>query len=274
MKIIKKLVKNFKKSQKTETKKLIDKFSVFCPNSANYQNYPDITFSGANLFPQALQEFSKSIGYHADESLVSLSEYSEETQLSKIFDAYGSDKGWHGYSRIYVDILKRLAEKTPHIRLLEIGLGSNDPEMISSMGAQGKPGASLRAFAEYMPHAACFGADLDQKALFREERIETAFVDQLDPASFETMFATFGGQDFDLVIDDGLHAPIANINTLMFGLKHIRQDGWVVIEDIPERTLPVWRLCAGLLRAKNMPIRIVKANHAHMVVVGPVQHSS
>ncbi len=53
---------------------------------------------------------------------------------------------------------------------------------------------------------------------------------------------------FDLVIDDGLHSPNANIiATILFALKILRPPGFFVVEDIPLRSMPVWQVVAALL---------------------------
>ena len=54
-------------------------------------------------------------------------------------------------------------------------------------------------------------------------------------------------KDFDLVIDDGLHAPDANIASLIFFLKIIKIGGWAVIEDIGPKSLDVWMVVSYLL---------------------------
>jgi len=51
----------------------------------------------------------------------------------------------------------------------------------------------------------------------------------------------------DLIIDDGLHSPNANLAVLAFGLKKLKNHGWLVIEDIPERAVPLWEVVAALL---------------------------
>jgi hypothetical protein len=38
-----------------------------------------------------------------------------------------------------------------------------------------------------------------------------------------------------------------NLAVLAFGLKRLKNRGWLVIEDIPERAVPVWELVAALL---------------------------
>jgi hypothetical protein len=50
-----------------------------------------------------------------------------------------------------------------------------------------------------------------------------------------------------LVIDDGLHAPDANLAILSLGLELVRPGGWIVIEDISPAARVLWGLIASLL---------------------------
>ena len=40
-------------------------------------------------------------------------------------------------------------------------MGTNKPGLVSTMGASHTPGASLRAFRDYLPNAIVHGADVD-----------------------------------------------------------------------------------------------------------------
>jgi len=119
------------------------------------------------------------------------------------------------------------------------------------MGAGGTPGASLRAFRDLLPGASVFGADVDRDILFTEDRIRTGFLDQLDPASFDALYAEFGSEPFDLVIDDGLHSLGANLNTLAWALKVVKPGGWIVIEDISRQRLKPFDLVEHVLGSKD-----------------------
>jgi len=161
-----------------------------------------------------------------------------------LFTKFGSDKSaLHNYHHLYAEILK---DKDHISHVLEIGVGTNNLDVVCNMGAGGVPGASLRAFREYLPNATIFGADLDKRILFQEDRIHTYFVDQTDLASLESLGRNIP-HSMDLIIDDGLHSPNANLAVLAFGLKRLKNRGWLVIEDIPERAVPVWELVAALL---------------------------
>jgi hypothetical protein len=165
-------------------------------------------------------------------------------RLKLLFERHGSDKSTdHDYHLLYGAILTRIGKVDA---LLEIGLGTNNEDVVSSMGAQGRPGASLRAFAEFLPSARIYGADFDRRILFQEDRIRTFFVDQTELASFAEIEAL---ETFDLVIDDGLHAPNANLAVLLFALRRLNQGGFLVIEDIPAAAQPLWHVVAGLMPA-------------------------
>lgn len=101
------------------------------------------------------------------------------------------------------------------------------------MGATGIPGASLRAFSDYLGDSAtCIGLDIDTSILFQTSTIKTIFVDQLDLESFKEIgdYLT-NSKGADLIIDDGLHRPISCINTMIALLRHLRIGGYYVIED-------------------------------------------
>jgi hypothetical protein len=164
--------------------------------------------------------------------------------LKALFDQQGSDKSnFHNYQLLYGPILANRAEIAG---VLEIGLGTNNIDVVSNMGSRGRPGASLRAFRSFLPHANIYGADVDKRVLFEEERIKTYFVDQTDPATFESLGRMIP-PELDLVIDDGLHSPNANIATLKFGLSKIKLGGWVVVEDISPAAQPFWEVVNALL---------------------------
>jgi SAM-dependent methyltransferase len=164
--------------------------------------------------------------------------------LKERLDAHGSDKAtYHNYHYLYGTLL---ADNASIQRIFEIGLGTGDPAIVSNMGPAARPGASLRAFRDFCPNAVVYGADIDARVLFQEERIKTCFVDQTSSPSLQQLCDKLPA-DFDLVIDDGLHSPHANIEALKFGLRIVRAGGWVVIEDICPDAEPVWQVVAALL---------------------------
>jgi SAM-dependent methyltransferase len=176
-------------------------------------------------------------------------------RLKSILNKYGSDKAVRrDYHYVYAFILKPTETVT---RVLEIGLGTNNMDVVSHMGRRGIPGASLRAFRDFLPNAQIYGADIDRRILFSEERIETFFVDQTSLGSFDALGQGVG-TDFDLIIDDGLHSPNANIAVLTFALSRLKLGGWLVVEDIAHEALPVWQIITALLPVEYKP-RLINA---------------
>ena len=162
--------------------------------------------------------------------------------LSALCDLYGTDKGelqtsGHPYSwpsHNYVDFYSRHFE---HCRdsvrnVFECGLGTNNPNLSSSMGISGKPGASLRVWRDYFQNATVYGADIDKDALFEEERIKTFHMDQLDSASIKRCWDLINVNDFDLMVDDGLHTFDAGVTLFLGSVNRLANDGIYVIEDV------------------------------------------
>ncbi len=93
-------------------------------------------------------------------------------ELKVLFDRHGSYKSTaHEYHLVYGPIL---ADTAAVRAVLEVGLGTNHRDVVSRMGFRGRPGASLRAFRDFLPNARIFGADVDCRVLFAEERIRTS----------------------------------------------------------------------------------------------------
>ena len=175
----------------------------------------------------------------------------EEDVLGKLFEHHLSDKSTtHNYYVFYSYILNKLG-KDKELDVLEIGLGTNNPNLVSSMGEYGRPGASVYAFRDYLPNANIYGADVDREILFETDRIKTAYVDQMNPSTFGKMIEDLGNSKYDVIIDDGLHSTVANFNTLLFGLDHIKNDGWFIVEDIGEGMVDNWRSIDFIMKRMN-----------------------
>jgi len=202
----------------------------FSAGSANDDTHKHLWIQGASQFIPQLNQLLKPIYTPVIKPITDFlsDQHTAEDAwvLGNILKCNLSDKSTtHTYHILYSYILKELGRNNP-LKLLEIGLGTNNPNLISSMGPTGRPGASLYAFREYLPNAQIYGGDIDRDILFESNRITTQYVDQMDLTSF-----TFNDM-YDLIIDDGLHSIGANFNTLLFALDHIKEGGWIVIEDI------------------------------------------
>jgi len=147
---------------------------------------------------------------------------------------YGSDKGGknnhHNYADYYSEIF--YYKRNDIKNFLEIGLGTNNTELASNMGKDGTPLASLRAWQDFFLNANIYGADIDKKILKNENRIKTFYVDQTSPTEIANMFGKIGVNNFDIILEDGLHEYNANICFFENSINYLSPNGIYIIEDV------------------------------------------
>lgn len=155
---------------------------------------------------------------------------------------HGSDKGAariegpdHNYTTFYHFLWKDKTQEV--VKVFEMGLGSNNTDVLYNMGPSGIPGASLRGWREYFPSATIYGADIDRRVLFTEDRIQTYYCDQTDPAAIADLWSQCG-DDFDIIVDDGYHALHANRIFLDHSISRLKRGGLYVIEDVDSGSFP------------------------------------
>jgi SAM-dependent methyltransferase len=168
------------------------------------------------------------------------------TELCYIMNFFGSDKGHplnnghHNYTRFYYELFK-LVRNAP-IRIFELGLGTNNISIPSNMGADGKPGASLRGWRAFFTNASVFGADIDDKILFKEDRIRTYYCDQGSPDSIRTLWANHELiENMDIIIEDGYHVFNYNVTFFENSFHKLKIGGIFIIEDIMHYTMEMWK---------------------------------
>jgi len=222
--------------------------NIFGCSSGNFHLYPELWMKNIELYiPQIFELIQSNSNYTSNIKPMTDFKYSDLT-LKNLFDNYGSDKG-NMYFPLYINILEKY-KNLNDMRLLEIGLGTNDPLLISTMGNSGKYrcGGSLRAFRDYLPNTFIFGADVDKQCLFSEKNINTFYVDQLELKTFDELYKNCGNLNYDIIIDDGLHSIGANLNTIIFALHHINKNGIIVIEDIPMSKIKGYQIIDYILK--------------------------
>ncbi len=149
----------------------------------------------------------------------------DNTPLCDLSTKYGTDKGYpHRYTPIYYKYLAPIADEVH--RVLEIGICTKRDLL------NGRTGASLFMWQEFFPHADIFGIDIDPNSMVNEDRIQSAIADQTDPTGMMAACGSFGADFFDLIVDDGSHAPDDQIEAAIIMLPHLATDGHYFIEDI------------------------------------------
>ena len=186
-------------------------------------------------------------------------------RLLKLLDYYGSDKGsYNGYHSIYGEVFSKLDFSKSTV-IVEIGLGSKNPRIPSNMGKSGKPGASLRAWRDISDKTTVYGLDVDRAALFTEPRIDTFFHDQTSEEDWRLLSEIIKPQSVDVFIDDGLHTPSANLCFLNNAFEFVKPGGWLIIEDIPERALPIWQIVLSQIRPE-LKFEMFKGSYSYILV--------
>jgi hypothetical protein len=161
-----------------------------------------------------------------------------QTSLCEIMGRYGSDKGsiditncHHNYTTFYYSIFKDIKSKS--LRIFELGLGTNNIDVKSNMGSNGKPGASLYGWREFFENSEIYGADIDKRILFSTDRIKSFYCDQTNPKIINEMWNNEELQKpFDIIIEDGLHEFYANVCFFENSIHKLGPNGYYIIEDI------------------------------------------
>ena len=160
------------------------------------------------------------------------------TELCKIMGKNGSDKcnndiinSLHNYTTFYYSIFNKI--KDNKLRIFELGLGTTNINILSNMGNNGRPCASIYGWKEFFQNSLIFGADIDKDILISEDRIKTYYCDQTNPEIIKEMWSNYELEDnFDIIIEDGLHEFNANVCFFENSIHKLKSDGFYIIEDI------------------------------------------
>lgn len=176
-------------------------------------------------------------------SLLSLSEVVEVPQVyaaevfDRIFSDYKSDKSTtHSYQEAYPYILSMIGDVR---KVLEIGIGARQPSPDSPEGWEGQAGGSLHAWSQITGGAQVLGLDIDPRMDEAVPNVATRHMDSLDADSVKSTAREVleGEGEFDLIVDDGLHVPMANITNFLYFFPLVRPGGFYVVEDLHRSSL-------------------------------------
>jgi hypothetical protein len=162
----------------------------------------------------------------------------KSTPLCEIMGRNRSYKGniiiehsWHNYTTFYYSIFKDLSNK--NLRIFELGLGTNNVNIPSNMGSNGRPGASHFGWSEFFFNSHIFGADIDTDILLNTDKIKTFYCDQRNPEIIKKMWNEPDLQDnFDIIVEDALHRFYANACFFENSIHKLKKNGYYIIENI------------------------------------------
>jgi hypothetical protein len=151
------------------------------------------------------------------------------TPLCEIMSRHGSDKARtdtmtrHNYTHYYFPLFE--SARLEPLRLFEVGIGT---------------GASLRGWKEFFPHASIFGADINAKTLFTEERVSTFHCDMGSKESVVSLWSNPAlMRRFDIIVDDGRHTPESQDTFFENSIHKLARGGVYIIEDVRSHELMI-----------------------------------
>jgi hypothetical protein len=262
------IYRKFEIQRYSDFPKILGDLPDFPSSSATYRQYKFLTLRGAKKNYQTIFDISKL----KSEPIISLADIKHSPNqiltaknLKSVFNKYGSDKAsTHNYHLLYALFLPAYQKKG--FNILEIGIGSKNTMIPSNMGQFGKPGASLRSWVDLGKEYFVVGADIDRSILFEEENIKTFYLDQTEEDSWKHFLKDIKNRKFDLIIDDGLHAPLSNLLTIKYLASFLKPSGVLIIEDIHQRSLPIWQLLIATSR-KSFNFKLVKTKAAYALII-------
>jgi len=142
--------------------------------------------------------------------------------LAELFDKYKCDKHMkHKYDTVYEPLFEK--HKDDEINILEIGIFK---------------GASTMALLDYFPNAQIHCIDVFTRVAMQDtlcygrDRVHLLKGDSQNMAIGPRMHSKWGALKFDIIIDDAMHTPAANMKTLNAILPHLAEGGTYYIEDV------------------------------------------
>ncbi len=147
--------------------------------------------------------------------------------LTEIANHYGTDKGTesfnqHGYTEHYARYFDAL--RSEPLKMLEIGVWQAE-------FAGAPQGASLSTWSDYFPRARIYGFDIVDCSRLDGDRITTWCGDQSNRGDWRKFIESCGG-DFDIIIDDAIHASKFQQISLGFLFPYLKPGGLYFIEDL------------------------------------------
>ena len=93
----------------------------------------------------------------------------------------------------------------------------------------------------------------------------TSYVNQLDEVSMKKLYKKFGN-NFDLIIDDGMHSPLANLNFVLSSIEYLKKGGCLVIEDINFDSISIWKTISSIIMIKHKN-HLIKCKKAFVFII-------
>lgn len=142
-------------------------------------------------------------------------------RLDQIFLKNGCDKYAHHYYKEYAKEFEPIREE--EINILEVGIWK---------------GTSHQSWVDYFPNANVYGIDIFSRvepkdvSILQHDRVHWVKGDSTSKDIVTKVKEEFGDIKFDYIIDDGLHTPKANMDTVNNLWNFLIEGGVFYVEDV------------------------------------------
>ena len=150
--------------------------------------------------------------------------------LESLFNKYQCDKSKkHKYHLIYEPYFEK--KRYDEINILEVGTFK---------------GASASAFRDYFPNANIYTIDIfvrtqpEDLSILQDKRVHWLKHDTMNAGLPYAIQDAWGDIEFDFIIDDGAHWPMANLLTLKNCIRFLKEKGVYFIEDVWPMDIMSW----------------------------------
>jgi hypothetical protein len=234
--------------------------------STGAKDHPFFWINGASNLVDNLNKLIDFTDYTPKIHTIDYFENPRSNEIKELFKKNGSDKFIHDYYIYYSNILSDVK----NIDLLEIGLGTKNPDLPSTMyfykqdaNFDSTPCSCLRSFKQFLnDESNIYGADIDKDILINEDNIHTQYVDQLNTQTIKDLFPD---KKFDVIIIDGLHHITADVNSIICLVHRMKGDGQIIIEDID--IFDNWRVVDFILSQKFKTFFIKDVTGQYMYII-------
>lgn len=162
-------------------------------------------------------------------SFLNLDRLNQKSDLCEIFYKYGcwkgllgkeSEPGWHNYSPLYDYLFKHMRDE--ELNIFEVGIYHGD---------------SVKSWKEYFPKSKIYVGDVNNEFFSHVENIDNVqcfHCDQDNPHSIRNMWMSdeLVNLEFDIIMDDGKHEFIPNLNFFKESIHKLKKGGIFIIEDL------------------------------------------
>jgi len=202
-------------------------------------------FTALLLFNDNYYQSTITLNEHTDIYIPNI-ELNKLSPLCDIMNRVGSDKGggdWHNYTILYHYLFEKYRDVFTDVF-----------ELCSSS-------SSLKGWYDYFPHAYIYGAVSGTHNISEDGHINVYPIDQTNNDTLDSLAIELHDEEFDLIIDDGIHNYEKNITFLEKFISNLRDSGYYIVQSIDNNSINLFESYVINNHTKYKYMKIIKIPH-------------